>query len=368
MSDLAGYDDDNDLLNRFNALKKSSAPTTPIKQANLHNTRATLSPDTDLSARLRGLRNGSLSPAPVTTRKVTPVTAHSPSALPPDDDDPLLDFGDDDQTLEELLADLGPEDQWKLNPDDPNDIQKLLDEAKQALPRPEVSSELKPEEQSQDDDRRKTGKDLLTRDLDMPAFTLDDEDQDDSKRGRNTDLEKESREVQDIVAKALDEVKTEGENEATAGGDDEKPTENNEEDGEDEEKDGDHSTLDFPTTPSDFHSLPPASEPGRQSPDSDSGLDARLAALRGLGPVGDLSLPSVPASKPTGKQVQSTMKKFTDEEIDSWCIICQDDATIECLGCDSDLYCANCWKEGHMGPDVGLEEKMHKWVKYRKPT
>ncbi len=67
------------------------------------------------------------------------------------------------------------------------------------------------------------------------------------------------------------------------------------------------------------------------------------------------------------KRAKTSQKKFTNEEIDSWCIICSDDATVQCLGCDGDLYCANCWKEGHMGPDVGREERGHRWKKFMKP-
>jgi hypothetical protein len=93
-----------------------------------------------------------------------------------------------------------------------------------------------------------------------------------------------------------------------------------------------------------------------------------MAALKGLGSTNDLGLPSAPTFKPLDKPVKGVMKKYTDEEVESWCIICQDDATVKCLGCDGDLYCASCWKEGHMGLDVGWEERRHKWTKYKKPN
>jgi hypothetical protein len=93
-----------------------------------------------------------------------------------------------------------------------------------------------------------------------------------------------------------------------------------------------------------------------------------MAALKGLGATNSLGLPAVPTFKPADKPIKGVMKKYTDEEVNSWCIICQDDATVKCLGCDGDLYCAGCWKEGHMGPDVGFEERRHKWTKYRKPN
>jgi hypothetical protein len=97
-----------------------------------------------------------------------------------------------------------------------------------------------------------------------------------------------------------------------------------------------------------------------------------MAALKGLGSSNSttdgLGLPSAPTFKLADKPVKGVMKKYTDEEVDGWCIICQDDATVKCVGCDGELYCAGCWKEGHMGPDVGWEEKRHKWVKWRKPN
>ncbi|RFU23809.1 hypothetical protein B7463_g12529, partial [Scytalidium lignicola] len=359
MSDPPGYDDD-ELLNRFKALKKSSIQLTPSKQASTLNQQTTLSPEADLSARLRSLRNGSLSPTPIISQRVSQEIAHSPAALL-QDENPLLTFADDDKTLEELLADLGPDDQWKLNPDDPDDIQKLLDEATQALPHPEASAELKSEELQSNDGQPKLDKDFLTKNLDMSAFTLDDDDDQGkvTNTGRNARLEDESREAQDIVAKALDEVNLEKENEAVSEESKDKSPENDEEGDEEDEAE-----FDLPSAPSDFPSPPPTSEPSRQSLDDESDITARLAALRSRGSVSGLGLPSVPTDKP----VKGVMKKFTDEEIDSWCIICQDDATVKCQGCDGDLYCANCWKEGHMGPDVGLEEKMHKWVKFRKPN
>ncbi|PWN98152.1 hypothetical protein FA09DRAFT_329782 [Tilletiopsis washingtonensis] len=36
-----------------------------------------------------------------------------------------------------------------------------------------------------------------------------------------------------------------------------------------------------------------------------------------------------------------------DDEIDSWCCICNADASLQCAGCDHDPYCSACWAEGH---------------------
>lgn len=108
--------------------------------------------------------------------------------------------------------------------------------------------------------------------------------------------------------------------------------------------------LDLPSTPTAIAS--PASAP--PASDAESSLD----------------LPSAPTAAPVRKPkaaLKAVKKKgpgFTDEEIESWCVICNDDATVKCIGCEGDLYCATCWREGHIGKDVGLVERGHRWVKY----
>ena len=244
-----------------------------------------------------------------------------------------------------------------MNPDNSKDIQMLLDEAKRTSPRDEDKAETSVKESDHDApvEAKKTSEKYLTRDLDMSVFALDDEDSKE-KEMQTSMLEDESREVQDIVARLLDEVNLERENEP----------------GPKEEVASDPPpkaareestlTLTLPSTPSQLtHPLT-----RKTSHEFESDITSRMAALRGLGTTNSLSLPSAPTFKPVDQPVKDVMKKYTDEEVDSWCIICQDDATVKCLGCDGDLYCANCWKEGHMGPDVGLEERKHRWMKFRK--
>lgn len=316
-------------------------------------------PESDLSARLRSLRNAS-SPS-----QISKPTVSEPSLFPTapaKDPDPLSHHIDpDDKTLDELLADLGPEDQWTLNPDDPNDIKKLLDAARNALPS-DVPSSAPPANKPQKESKlegKKPDKEFLTRDLDMSVFALDDDDS--KEKGGESRLEDESREAQDIVARLLDEVNLERANEPQ----DQETLQDEQEKGVEEEP-----TFSLPSAPSKLPD-PPAglgAETSKKSLDFESDIAARMAALKGLGPTNELGLPSAPTFKPLDKPVKGVMKKYTDEEVESWCIICQDDATVKCLGCGGDLYCASCWKEGHMGPDVGWEERRHKWTKYRKPN
>ena len=301
------------------------------------------------------MRNGSLSPPPgPKSPRPTPASAASPLNLAEDSDPLRHPLESDDQTLEELLADLGPEDPWTLNPDDPDDIQKLLAEAKTALPHSEKSpeSQTKQIKDSPPEERSKGDSNILTRDLDMSAFALEEEDQ--GQRGHQK-LENESREVQDILAKLMDEVELERKNEP-------EKSEALEEDPE-EDVERELSELSLPSPPAKLPDLD--LEPDKDTEDFASSIASRMAALRA---PDDLGLPSAPTFKPISLDPEGPARKYTDEEIETWCAICQDDATIRCLGCDGDLYCAKCWREGHVGPDAGLEERRHKWLKYRKPN
>lgn len=54
-----------------------------------------------------------------------------------------------------------------------------------------------------------------------------------------------------------------------------------------------------------------------------------------------------PSSKP-----KTVMKKAQEvDETEDWCCICNEDARVQCLGCDGDLYCQKCWNEGHLEMD-----------------
>ena len=87
---------------------------------------------------------------------------------------------------------------------------------------------------------------------------------------------------------------------------------------------------------------------------------------------GEISLPEVPTfapihNGPARRTTKTTsIPQYTDEDIESWCIICNEDATVKCLGCDGDLYCAKCWYEGHMTRESGYDERGHKKISYQR--
>ncbi|CAG8974263.1 hypothetical protein HYALB_00008958 [Hymenoscyphus albidus] len=227
---------DHHLLDRLNALKRSSIQLEPSKPSIPHPSHNESTPESDLSARLRSLRNGS-SPSPVSAPLTNDKTSqnhisfsqpHVPTRVGDGDRDPLTNPEDlDERTLEELLADLEMGDEWGLDPDDPKDVKRLLDEARGVLAReggtPQGKDGNEKEEVRGEREERKGkegGGEYLTRGLDMSVFTSTvDEDEDGDERSEKGDTEREgegkagedgldnkSREVRDIVRKLMDEV------------------------------------------------------------------------------------------------------------------------------------------------------------------
>ncbi|KAK3383043.1 hypothetical protein B0T24DRAFT_32175 [Lasiosphaeria ovina] len=144
--------------------------------------------------------------------------------------------------------------------------------------------------------------------------------------------------------------------------------------------------LALPTVPSALPDGPPPAAPGKtarrkKSLDFEKDIAARMASLRGLGSstptrgaasaVGEDEafggLPSVPTFRPgdrlskKGAAAKAKGAGYTDEDQKKWCIVCLDDATITCSGCDDDVYCGRCWIDMHLGPAAGYEERLHQW-------
>ncbi|RUS12878.1 hypothetical protein BC937DRAFT_86817 [Endogone sp. FLAS-F59071] len=71
-----------------------------------------------------------------------------------------------------------------------------------------------------------------------------------------------------------------------------------------------------------------------------------------------------PRLGPPPKAARREEFKNEEDEIENWCSICNEDATIICHGCDDDRYCATCFREVHTGPDADYDAKGHRWAKF----
>ena len=340
-------DKDDDLLVRLNALKPSSVSLDQVPRIS--------SPPRekeDLTARFRRL-NPSASPSPQANRTRLDISVD-------EDDTPHND--EDDQTLEELLAELGPEEQWQLDPEDPKNIQSLLDEARQALPQGDTDA-TRDSKSAQDVTGQSANKGNEDADIEIehqrPDTDYDDRDEvEETEKIQDQQDDEEAEHYIAQVLAGLDMERKYGPGDADG-----------DEQGDKDDTGEEESSLALPSAPTDLPSPTPVSADEKdkdkdENADADDALSARFASL-GLG------LPAAPSFAPSRKPIrvvkggpQATSQTYTDEDIDSWCCICNEDATIKCLGCEGDLYCAGCWKEGH-GTGVG-QERGHRAVEYRR--
>lgn len=352
---MPGQDDD--LLARLNALKPSSVNLEAVVPSIDVQTSQPQTIEDKLAERLKTLRSGG-TPSPIRR----PEAANSPTPLPRPESvqtqdvsaaptDPIRNWQqphDDEQSVEDLLAELEADGQWRLDPEEPKSVQALLIEAQQALPK--NSGLHTPDGQREDHDRLEHGGHV----------------DGDGHESEQTDDQHDEAEADDYIARVLAELDIE--KKYGGGGEGDENLEQPPRSSQDTTvlSDG----LDLPSTPS---HLKESSNPSDHQPltSEDSELEARFSKLG----MGSLGLPSTPTSAPSSKpKVVASLKPanrtslptFTDEEIDSWCCICNEDGEVRCLGCDGDLYCHSCWSDGH-GSGPG-KEKGHKAVQFnRKP-
>ena len=355
---------DDDLLARLNALKKSSvtldtdysasiAPTDPPK------------PTDDLAARFARLGSASPASSPqprAEGKSYTSAPTVAPGApgylegIAQGVGGPTVEFNDEDEkSLEELLGELndavGDRKEWDVSKEEQQDVGKLLKDMRKILP--EVVNNRTQGQGSQDKAESLTDWESIEVNVGGGEVgakqDTDDEVDEDGKKKTEDD------EADDIIAKVMAEL------EISKKYDDPSPTSENETPGSgDKETQNDTAdgALNLPSAPQDLPVYDTTIE---------DHFTARLAALAAPSQSDPLGLPSAPSFAPRKKPPVSTnLQKKIDDEVDTWCIICQDDATLKCLGCDNDLYCQNCWMEGHRGESDGFEERRHKAVLYSK--
>lgn len=281
--------EDSALLARLNALKHSTVSFDAAKQpAAYEGPPGPQETPEDLIERfqkLYGRRNAEIQD-----------DASAPATIEYEDEPPS-------PTIEELLADLGPGDQYSISDTDLQEANQLLVEAKHTLL---VDPEAQGSEPKPFPNAGGNNSDRCT------ATSRQDQD--------------EEAEAEVSLKRILDEVKQEQEQEP------------------------------IPTATSSQHDAT-ASVP---SATLDSFASLEFPSVPEIS-VPSLSFPSAPAAASSTRKARAKPNEFSDEEIDSWCIICCADATVKCFGCDGVLYCWGCWREGHVGADVGLEEKSHVW-------
>lgn len=274
---------------------------------------------------------------PIRPKQVTPTSSKepfSPKQDPQDqaeDDDEAM-FRTDDNVLEELLGDVDTEENY-AKPTEPSDdqVKAFLEELSRSVPQNDAAA-----------DKSADGEDK-------------DKDSDDS------DGQDMTREVDDVVARFRDEAEVDAAHKKEESSDEESG-----QGGDKEEQDQTDTDLALPSVPSTLQDIP--SSPPSSAPRDINDITSRLAALRtSPSPSPSSEFPSVPTSRPAKAPKRLTSKtNYADDDMDGWCTVCLEDATLRCMGCDKDPYCARCWHEMHVGPSAGFDERGHKAVQFTK--
>jgi hypothetical protein len=368
---------DDDFLARLNALKPSSvslgsSSVTPSSASK---------PKDDLAARFARLGSASPSSSPQPSRTTSSNDISAPVAAPgaPSHLGGIaegiggnhVEFNEEDEkSLEELLGELketiGDKEQWDLSSKEQQDVGKLLKDMKRILPEV-VNSRAQDAaaKEARGPKEELTDWESIEVNVGSGAVTAGkDEDHDDDEGEDGTSKKAtEEEEADDIIARVMAELEISRKYDPPS-----PPSEDSHDsDPQDQKHDqasqkDDDNDLSLPSAPT---ALPEDDFERTQA--IEDAFTARLAALSTPSPsqTDSLGLPSAPSFSPRKKPpIGSNLQSRIDDEIDTWCIICQDDATLKCLGCDGDLYCQLCWTEGHRGDSAGFEEKMHKVVLY----
>ncbi|KAH8718890.1 Abscission/NoCut checkpoint regulator [Beauveria bassiana] len=304
-------DVDKSLLDRLQALRGGPAGGQPSQapqniKVDVIERAKTPSREDALTARLRSLREGSATPEPERQRaSPNPAAATAAAAPQPaptisekqnsttlpaassnkkyqeeEEEEEVFEhvFETDDDTLQELLADVTPDEDpggGVSGAHEPSDeqVRALLEKLADDIPK----------------------------DLSDPQPTHDHELDSDND---GSDSEAMRRQVKDVVERYQDEAGMEEEEEETQSKRQESKNDDDDDDFQDPHDEAAAHNADLPSVPSDL-----------QDP-----------------------LP--------------------------WCTVCLADATLRCLGCDDDVYCARCWHEMHVGPAAAFDDRSHRAVQF----
>ncbi|CAO2657017.1 Nn.00g058200.m01.CDS01 [Neocucurbitaria sp. VM-36] len=366
---------DDDLLARLNALKKSSVSLDTTFHSSVPLVGSPQTTD-NLAARFARLGSASPSSSPQPSRTTSTNNASAPVVAPgaPSYLEGIADgiggtkveFNEEDEkSLEELLGELngavGYRNNWDVSRKEQEDVGKLLKDMRRILPevvnnRAQGGAGQKEELTDWENIEVNIGSGSAGV---GPNDTLD-QDEDDEEGKKKT----EEKEADDVISKIMAELEISKKYDPPSP----QAHEDDESDSADEQtqKEGNATEEDL-TLPSAPTALPEDDFDRTQA--IEDAFTARLKALSAPSPsqTDSLGLPSAPSFSPQKKPpLSSNLQARIDDEVDTWCIICQDDATLKCLGCDGDLYCQNCWMEGHRGESAGFEERRHKAVLYVK--
>ncbi|KAF2736671.1 hypothetical protein EJ04DRAFT_575270 [Polyplosphaeria fusca] len=381
---------DDALLARLNALKKSPVSFDTTSSASI--TPSNPSAPDDLVARFARLGSASpaSSPKPSRTASTNDTAAENNGAptIAPGASNYLEAVAEgiggestepneeDEKSLEQLLAELGGKEQWDVSRAEEKNVGALLQEVKSILPAVQRSI-AEGKEKDQDKAEKEGLTDWEDVEVDVDTGTLRREQQGDQADDDDDEIQSKQKteddEADDVIARVMAELAISKKYDAF---NDDPPQDSESASGGDDKA----ASTDSPKPQTD--PSPPLTLPSAPStlPQDDlaatlaleAALTARLAALSNPSPSSSssptLSLPSAPSFAPTKRAPTSkpTTTTFSDEEIESWCIICNDDATLRCLGCEGDLYCRDCWMEGHRGEGAGREERGHRAVVFNK--
>lgn len=274
---------------------------------------------------------------------------------------------DEDKTVEDLLADLGPEESWAIHQTEEEEVQDLLLQAKTALhPTYDTSDPPNNLTGTSDQPSHPSDPNPWPSDIDLSSFAPEPSTPPDSPSTNpsradlalSLDAEADAH-IQRIMDELRHEVSrrpSQPQPEVETEGDDPPPYSHT-----DADADADADSEPPLRLPSPSRKAPqPRSDPVQSLSERFSSLS--LPSAPTAPPT--INLPPPPSSTTFADRNTSDNSTFTDAEIETWCIICLADATLRCVGCDGDLYCAGCWVEGHRGEGAGMEERRHRAMEF----